>query len=120
MTPTETAQVIAYIEARLGRKLTGQRNPLQVEAWHDDLARYDFTDALAAARTLTSAPGVITVGIGDLLAGIRKIRNDRIDRLGIEPVPAADPNDPAAYIAALRDQRTALASSNTTTREITA
>lgn len=118
MTPTETAQVIAYIEARLGRKLTGQRNPLQVEAWHDDLARYSFADALAAARTITSAPGVITIAIGDLLAGIRKIRNDRIDRLGLdEPVPDADPNDPAAYIAALRDQRSALAN---TTKEITA
>jgi hypothetical protein len=119
MTPTETAQVIAYIEARLGRKLNGQRNPLQVEAWHDDLARYEFTDALAAARNITSAPGVITLAIGDLLAGIRKIRNDRIDRLGLDPVPDADPNDPAAYIAALRDQRKHLAST-TTTKEITA
>ena len=71
-------------------------------------------------RSPGNSPGVITVGIGDLLAGIRKIRNDRIDRLGIEPVPPADPNDPAAYIAALRDQRTTLANSNTTTREITA
>jgi len=117
MTPSETAAVIAYIDARLGR--TSQRNPLQVEAWHEDLAAYAYADAREAAHTITSQPGLWTVTVGDLVAGIRKIRSARLDRVALEPVPDADPSDTAAYIAALRDQRKRIADP-TTTKEITA
>jgi hypothetical protein len=116
MTPSETAALIAYIDARLGR--TSQRNPLQVEAWHEDLARCDYTDARQAARDLTTQPGAFGPSIGDLVAAIRKIRASRLD-LALDPVPDADPNSPAAYIRALRNQRHRLANPNRT-KELTA
>jgi hypothetical protein len=78
MTPTETAQIIAYIDARLGR--TSQRNPLQVEAWHEDLARFDYADVREAAHTLTLAPALYGVGIGDLMTAVRKRRQDLAER----------------------------------------
>ncbi len=117
MTPTETAQIIAYIDARLGR--TAQRNPLQVEAWHEDLHAYAYVDAREAAHAITSQPGLWNVSVGDLIGAIRKARASRLDRIALEPVPDADPGDPAAYIAALRRQRRSLADT-TTTKEITA
>lgn len=69
MTPQQVAQLIAYIDSRLGR--VAQRTPLMVEAWHEDLAGIPYEEAKAAARRLTSVPDVITVHIGHLLADMR-------------------------------------------------
>jgi hypothetical protein len=118
MTPAEVAHVIAYIDARLGR--TTQRNPLQVEAWYEDLRAYPYPDAREAAHTLTSQPGLFSVTVGDLLSAIRKLRRTRLDRVALEPVPDADPNDVPAYLAALRNQRQTLSDPTPTTKEITA
>lgn len=72
MTPTETAALIAYIAARLGR--TAQPNPLMVEAWHDDLQHATYDEAKAAAQRVTSRPDIISVQVGHLLAEIRAAR----------------------------------------------
>lgn len=80
MTPDQTAQLIAYIDSRLGR--VAQRNPLMVEAWHEDLRHVSFPEAKAAARRLTSQPNVIVVHIGHLLADIREARRPSADELG--------------------------------------
>ena len=65
----QTTRLVAYIDARLGR--VSQRNPLTVEAWHDDLAHVPYDVAKAAVQRITSRPDVITVHIGHILAEIR-------------------------------------------------
>jgi hypothetical protein len=99
---SETARIIAYVDARLGRNK--EKNPLQAEAWHEDLETITYADAHRAARYLTVQPGVIEVKIGDLVAQIRKMRREILERIP-DPLPDADPNDVVAWVAALRESR---------------
>lgn len=102
MNISETARIIAYIDARLGRNK--DKNPLQAEAWHEDLESVTYSDAHKAARHLTIQPGVVEVKVGDLVAQVRKMRREILERIP-DPVPDADPDDVAAWVAALRESR---------------
>ena len=102
MNISETARIIAYVDARLGRNK--EKNPLQAEAWHEDLETITYADAHRAARLLTLQPGVVEVKIGDLVAQVRKMRREVLERIP-DPLPDADPNDAVAWVAALRESR---------------
>ena len=115
MNAQEAASLVGYLNrAGLLQALEGQ-----AAVWCDLLDDVDFVDARAAARDLamvrSGADRWLTPG--DIRVGVRRIRADRLARTP-DPLPDADPSDPAAYIAALRAGRTMVADPTTRPRPI--
>lgn len=103
MTRDEMAALLGLMAARDGRTV----GRIEVEAWHEDAGQWDFATArVAVARHYQRSRDFLRPA--DLLAAIREIRNDRIDRTEM-PVPNANPDDPAAYAAEYRALRLAIA-----------
>lgn len=78
-------------------------DPAIAAAWHEAIGHLDPTDALAAVAD-HYANQTRRLMPADVIAGVRRIRGDRLAREP-EPVPDADPNDVPAYLAALRAGR---------------
>ncbi|MFF0790400.1 hypothetical protein [Streptomyces spiralis] len=77
------------------------------DAWHEFLAPYSLDEARAAVHRHV-ALGNAFISIGEIVAGIRKARNDRINR-HTEAEPPHGAVEEAAYRAALLDERKAIA-----------
>lgn len=99
MTPGDTARLLALVQAFDNRKV----DELVVAAWQPLLAITDFDDACDAVREHYARTSEWVMP-ADVLAGVKRIRADRLDRVPLA-VPAADPDDVPAYLADLRAQR---------------
>lgn len=76
-------------------------------SWHPILEPYDFDDACDAIRAHYTRTRDRIMPV-DVLNGIKQLRALRLARTE-DPPPDADPNDPTAYIAALRAGRRRIA-----------
>lgn len=100
MNVAETAGLLARIAAA-DRRTVGE---VDIEVWSDALCDLDYDDCETAVRALTRdtsewiTPHAVRVRV-------KAIRRDRIERSQTDWVPDADPDDPQAYIAALRAGR---------------
>lgn len=104
MTPAETAEALA-MAAAFDRRTVGRAD---VAAWHavlGDLAATDVRDAIAG-HYRDSRDWLMPADIRDRVKATRRTRLAAVP----DEIPDADPDDPAAYIAALREGRTRIAS----------
>ncbi|GGV46141.1 zinc finger domain-containing protein [Streptomyces spectabilis] len=105
MNPNETVMLARYVKALCPQQKFDEFTP---DAWHDVLADFRLADARAAAATVARKQPFISPA--EIIAEIRKQRDDRADGyqgpgLSAE-IPDADPDDVQAYLSALRGQRT--------------
>lgn len=116
MTPEQTAALLGYISAtdpRVRRNDPDERR-LQIRAWHTQLADIDPRDAAAAADAHYAQPGPTAALPGDIAGRARAAttarRRTNLEQAGdAAALPAVDPDDPHAYIAALRETRRRIA-----------
>lgn len=103
MTPEQTVDLLSLIAAR-DRRTVGKTD---VMAWHTDVGDLAFEDCreAVALHFRESTDWLMPAHVRQL---VRRIRDDRL-RNADKVVPPADPDDPAAYLAALRAQTRALA-----------
>jgi hypothetical protein len=107
VTPDEVRTVLAYasaIDPRIRRNDPDERR-LQVAAWHAQLGALDITDARVAIDQHYAADDPPALMPGRLRRLIIAARSERV-AANVELEPDADPDDPAAYRAALREGRT--------------
>lgn len=105
MTGTECVQLVAFIRARSPQTFLAEGTP---DAWFIDLQAFDLRAAQEAVVRLTRRPGGNAISLGDLLAEIRKVRNELIEKAG-DPVIDVDPDDTDGYKSALTDARRRIA-----------
>lgn len=100
----ETAALLALMAARDGRQV----GAVEVEAWHEDIGRWDLATAREAVhRHYTRSRDFMRPY--DLIRAIREIRGERLDAYG-EIVPPSELADaPQAEIAWRRSRREAIA-----------
>ena len=70
------------------------------DAWHDLLADYDFDDCRAAMKIIGQRQPFMAPA--EIIAEVRRIRNERIARSVIPAPPAGLADDPRAYQRALQ------------------
>lgn len=103
MTPTETTLLCRYVKACCPQQAVDDFTP---DAWHDLLGDLPLDDCRAAVVAVARRQPFVAPA--EIREEVRRIRSERIgpDGPGMsEPVPAADPDDVAGYLAALREQR---------------
>lgn len=107
--PEWTYDVLARIRVYHGAQDTGAG---ATKAWTDALTYAGVTsldDAIHAVVRHYTTPGANRwITPGDVVAGIRAIRDDRLDRTEL-PVPNVDPDDPRAGNDEIRALRSAIA-----------
>jgi hypothetical protein len=104
MNHQEVAALLGLISARDGRAI-GQ---VEVEAWHEDLGRWDFATARqAVARHYASSRDFARPF--DVIKMIRAIREERLVAAGQITPPPELADNPAAEIAWVRNRREAIA-----------
>lgn len=111
MTPADVEAVLAYAgsgDSRVRRRDPDERR-LQVAFWHAQVGHLDIADARLAVTRHYAVDGVDALLPGRLRSLIVAIREERL-RATVEPTPAADPDDPRAYLAELRAARRRIAS----------
>jgi hypothetical protein len=114
MTPAETAEVLA-MAAAFDRRTVGRSD---VAAWHAVLGDLDAADVRAAVTEhyRDSRDWLMPADVRTRVKAIRKARLSAVP----EGVPDADPDNPVAYIEALRQQRYRAASPDERPRPIAA
>lgn len=105
MNRNEVTALLALISARDGRAI-GQ---VEVEAWHEDLGRWDFATAREAVRRHNAQTRDFARPF-DVIRQIRAIRSERLTAAGPIVPPAELADHPAAEIAWIRSRREAIAS----------
>lgn len=96
MNREEITALLGLMAARDGRTI----GRIEVEAWLEDVGRLDFATAREAVHRhyVRSRDFMRPV---DLVNAVREVREERL--VGVDAiVPAADPDDTAAYLAELR------------------
>lgn len=103
MTPGDTARLLALVQAYDNRHV----DELAISAWHAIVAPLDFNDACQIIREhyTRSRDWIMPT---DVVTGVTRTRHDRLARTE-EPLPAADPDDPTAWVQQLRRQRQSIA-----------
>lgn len=105
MTPDETVILARYVRALCPQQKFDEYTP---DAWHDVLGDWPLATARTAAAAVAKKQPFVSPA--EIIAEIRKQRNDKADSFqgpGLPAeVPDADPDDIPAYLAALRAQRT--------------
>lgn len=102
MNPLETAAAV-LAKASLYDPTFARPDAGVAVAWAEALGPVDKADALQAVAD-HYATQTRRVMPADVLAGVKRIRTERVTR-DPEPVPDADPDDVPAYLAALRAGR---------------
>jgi hypothetical protein len=100
MNETETAALLAVCSSYDLRRVGDE----DVAAWHMVLGGLDAADAVLAVRRWY-AEHRERIMPGDVTRLARELRRDRAERAPEVDPPDADPDDPAAYVAALRAGR---------------
>jgi hypothetical protein len=104
MTPDQIVDLLSLISARDNRTV-GQAT---VAVWLEDIGDLDFDDARqAVAAHFREEPGVWLMA-AHVRQRVKKIRADRLHDFQYVPVPGDE--NTAVYLAALREQREAVAS----------
>lgn len=85
MTPTETVNLLRMVAAACPAMRIEEHTP---EAWHLILGDQQFTDAVQAVRKVARAQTWIAPA--DLIAAIRRIRAERIERANLVYEPAGE------------------------------
>lgn len=103
MNRTETALALT-LTAAIDRRTIGETD---VEAWHLTLGDLDYADVrdAIAEHYRTSRVWLMPADIRERVHQARRTRLSAVP----DPLPDADPDDPAAYIAALRAGRSRVA-----------
>lgn len=104
MMPTECVKLVKIVKATFPAMKLDEYTS---DAWELILADVDLSDALTAVQQLARRERFI--GVSDIRTEVAAIRKARIDALP-EAVPDADPDDVAAYLAAIRSGRQRVAS----------
>jgi hypothetical protein len=105
VTKSELSQLIIIIYASERRADAPSRSV--VEAWHPQLEHFDFQDALQVVSQYYAAQDR-PITLNQLCTGLRKKRAERqpVDLVREKTlVPDADPDDPLAYLDALKQRR---------------
>ncbi len=105
MNRQEVAALLALMSARDGRAV-GQ---VEVEAWFEDLGRWDFETAREAVRRHYAGTRDFARPF-DVIKLIRAIRGERLTAAGEILPPPSLADDPAAEIAWVKRRREAIAS----------
>lgn len=101
----EVTALLAFMAARDGRQV----GAVEVQAWHDDVARWDFATAREAVhRHYTRSREFMRPY--DLIQAIREIRAERLKAAGAIVPPPELADDPCAEMAWIRSRREAIAS----------
>lgn len=101
MTTDEVVDLLTAAAVYDGRIL----GEADAQVWCGQLAGLDFADAIASVHGWY-ADHVERITPANIRAGVRARRDARAALAG-QPLPPADPDDPAAYIKALRAVQTA-------------
>jgi hypothetical protein len=104
MTPSQTAELLGFAAA-FDRRTVGKSDAL---AWHTILHDIDYQDAKAAvaAHYATETRWIMPADIRNAVTKARADTAADIQGPGLPPeIPAADPDDVKAYLAAVRQQR---------------
>lgn len=104
MNPEETVMLTRYVRATCPQQRIDEYT---ADAWYDFLEPYSLDEARAAVHRHV-ALGNAFISIGEIVAGIRKARNDRLSRHTEAEPPYGDLGD-GSYKAALIDERKAIA-----------
>lgn len=104
MNRQEVTALLALMSARDGRTV-GQT---EVEAWHEDLGRWDFATAREAVHRHYASTRDFARPF-DVIKLIRAIRGERLAAAGAITPPPELADDPAAEIAWVRNRREAIA-----------
>ncbi|MGW7334297.1 hypothetical protein ACWGIU_38030, partial [Streptomyces sp. NPDC054840] len=104
MTPDETVVLARYVRALCPQQKFDEYTP---DAWHDVLGDYPLVAARRAAATVARRqPFISPAEIIEVIEQQRAENASDFQGPGLPAeVPDADPDDPVAYIAALRAQR---------------
>lgn len=104
MTPNETVVLARYVRALCPQQKFDEYTP---DAWHDVLGDYPLEAARRAAATVAKRqPFISPAEIIEVIERHRAENASDFQGPGLPAeVPDADPDDPVAYIAALRAQR---------------
>lgn len=102
MTLTETAQLLALARAVDGRAV----DETTVASWHALVGDLDFTDAQTALRSFYRTESRWLTP-ADIVAGVRRIRDDRAERVPLEQLLCGNPEE-AKRAARRREQLQAL------------
>lgn len=104
MTPNETVVLARYVRALCPQQKFDEYTP---DAWHDVLGDYPLEAARRAAATVAKRqPFISPAEIIEVIDQQRAENASDFQGPGLPAeVPDADPDDPVAYIAALRAQR---------------
>lgn len=108
MTPEQVVDLLTLIAAR-DRRTLGKAD---VTVWAYDIGDLDFTDAQQAVADHFREDPDVWLMAGHVRKRVKAIREARIGPPGpgLSPVPPpADPDDPKAYMAALRAQQARVA-----------
>jgi hypothetical protein len=105
MNPKEAVLLTRYVRALCPQQ---KFDEYTADAWFDVLKSYPLQDCQNAAAAVAGRQPFVSPA--EIIAEIRKTRDDRADSFqgpGLPAeVPDADPDDVRAYLAALREQRT--------------
>lgn len=99
MTLADTARLLSLVQSLDNRKV----DAVVAAAWHSLLEPYDLEDCAQVVREHYSRSRDWLMP-ADVIAGARRLRRERMAALE-RFTPNADPDDPVAYIAALREGR---------------
>ncbi|MFI1165592.1 hypothetical protein ACH4UM_18750 [Streptomyces sp. NPDC020801] len=104
MTPEETVMLTRYVRATCPQQ---RMDEYTADAWYDFLAPYSLSETQAAVAAHVRK-GNAFISIGEIVAEIRRARNDRLARHTEAEPPYGDFGD-VSYKAALLDERKAIA-----------
>lgn len=112
MTPSEAALALT-LASSFDRRTIGESDVL---AWHEAIGDLDFADVKSAivGHYRDSTEWLMPATIRTRVKGLRATRLAAVP----DPIPDADPNDPPAYIRALREQRHQIADPTTRPRPV--
>jgi len=109
MTEDEVVLITRYVRAVCPQQKIDEYTS---DTWEDFLLPYSVDEARAAIRTHITR-GNAFISIGEIVAEIRKAREDRLSR-HTEALPPAGAHDDASYKAALLHERRAIADGRVT------
>lgn len=103
MTPREAVLLTRYVKACCPGQQIDEYTP---DAWHDILGALELADCREAVRTIAARQPFVAPA--EIAAEVKRVRAERLHDFQYVPVPGDEST--AVYLAALREQREAVAS----------
>lgn len=102
MTPREAVLLTRYVKACCPQQQIDEYTP---DAWHDLIGHLELADCREAVKTVAVRQPFVAPA--EIRAEVQRIRSNRLH--DFQYVPVEGDSDPQVYLAALRDQRAAVA-----------